>query len=354
VVGARDRRGDLAVAGAVGVGELVESHRQALGGAAVVDEDDRRAVRADQLEQLRVDRRPDPARGRGGAVAGGRIDHLRLRGGLAHVLDRHVDAQVERLAHAGVDDRAGPPAGQEAADLVERPLRRRQADPLQLPACGAVEPLECQREMGAALGLGDRVDLVDDDPLRPGEDLARARGQHQVERLGGGDEDVGRAAQHRLAIALGGVAGPDPDLDLTADPLQRRAQVALDVVGESLQGRDVDQPRAALVGGLGDEPVEPPEERRERLARPGRGRDQRVAAGGDRGPRLGLGRGRLGEGAREPITDLGGERRERVGGHRTPQRTSHAGAAGPAPAAGGPGPDALPRALRARLVSHPS
>ena len=44
------------------VGQLVEALRQALGGAAVVDEDDRRGVLADELEQLRVDRGPDRAR----------------------------------------------------------------------------------------------------------------------------------------------------------------------------------------------------------------------------------------------------------------------------------------------------
>ena len=47
------------------VRELVQALRQALGAAAGVDEDDRRGVLADQLEQLRVDRRPDRAGIRG-------------------------------------------------------------------------------------------------------------------------------------------------------------------------------------------------------------------------------------------------------------------------------------------------
>ena len=56
-----------------------------------------------------------------------------------HVLDRHLDAQVEGLRSTGVDDRHRPrrpladavaPA-QEAGDLLERPLRRREPDPLQ-------------------------------------------------------------------------------------------------------------------------------------------------------------------------------------------------------------------------------
>ena len=110
--------------------------------------------------------------GRGRArVVGVRLDHR---------LDRHVDLQVERLAHAGVDDAASAPrADHEAADLLQRVLRRREADALHLAAAvlllrERVEPLERQREVRAALRAGDGVDLVDDDPLRPAQDLARS------------------------------------------------------------------------------------------------------------------------------------------------------------------------------------
>ena len=96
--------------------------------------------------------------------------------------------------------------------------------------------------------LRDRVDLVDDHPLRVAEELPRARGEHQVERLGRRDQDVRRLAQHRRALLLRRVARADRDREIAADPLQRRAQVALDVVGERLERRDVDEPRLALVG----------------------------------------------------------------------------------------------------------
>ena len=46
--------------------QLVEAGREALGQAAGVDEDQRRAVRLDQLEQPRVHRRPDAAARRPG------------------------------------------------------------------------------------------------------------------------------------------------------------------------------------------------------------------------------------------------------------------------------------------------
>ena len=113
VVGARD----------VLAGELVEPQREALGLAAGVDEDDRRAVLADHLEELRVHRRPDRvARRLAARQSSGSPGPLP---GLDHRLDRHVDLQVERLADAGVDDPAGAPrADQEAADLLERVLRR--------------------------------------------------------------------------------------------------------------------------------------------------------------------------------------------------------------------------------------
>src|SRR3954449_3943428 len=59
------------------------------------------------------------------------------------------------------------------------------------------------------------------------------------------------------------------------------------------------------------EPVERPEERRQRLARPGRGDDQGVAAAADRVPGALLGRGRRREGALEPGPGGGGEAVER-------------------------------------------
>ena len=173
VVGA----GDLArrrVLGEVGVGQLVEAQRQALGAAAVVDEDDRRAVLADEREELGVDRRPDRLARR--LPAGHRIERVERAGRLLrldHRLDRHLDAQVERLAHARVDDRRlAARADHEAADLLERVLRRAQADALGVAAVVLQrrQPLEREGEVRAALRPGDRVDLVDDDRL----DAARA------------------------------------------------------------------------------------------------------------------------------------------------------------------------------------
>ena len=183
--------------------QVVEAQRDALGGAPVVHEDECGAVLPDQAQQLRVDGRPDAAPG--GLAAG---DRSQVYGDvrLDHGLDRDVDTQVERLAHAGVDDGALPRRpDQEPGHLVERPLRRREADALHVPPRLLGQPLERHREVRPALGLRHRVDLVDDDPLRTGEELARLRGEHEVERLGRGDEDVGRvrsiAARSRWGVS---------------------------------------------------------------------------------------------------------------------------------------------------------
>jgi hypothetical protein len=79
----------------------------------------------------------------------------------------HVDLQVERLAHPGVDHRAAPPRPHhEAADLLERVLGRAQPDALDLVDLRhRVEALERDGQVRAALGLRHGVDLVDDHPL---------------------------------------------------------------------------------------------------------------------------------------------------------------------------------------------
>jgi hypothetical protein len=81
-------------------------------------------------------------------------------------------------------------------------------------------------------------------------------GDHQIKRLGRGDQDVRRLADDRLALGLRGVARAEGGADRRqvvaqllgdfGDLLQRLVEVALDVVGERLQGRDVDDLDAVL------------------------------------------------------------------------------------------------------------
>ncbi len=225
-----------------------------------------------QLQQLGVDRGPDRPAGRLGA-AEQRVE-VGGRGGvwLDHRFDRDLDPQVELLAYTGVDDPAGAPRpDHEPADLLERLLRGRQPDSLDLVAGGLGETLERQRQVGAALGRRDRVDLVDDAPASAGEQLLGAPGQHQVQRLRGGDQDVWRLAEHRLALALWSVPGADRNLQVGADPPQRRAQVAIDVVRQRLQWRHVDESDPAVLSGaiLAGQAVDRVQERGQRLTRAG-------------------------------------------------------------------------------------
>ena len=138
VMGARDVR----------VGELVEPHREPLGEAPVVDEDDRRAVLLHEVEQRGIDRGPDRPRRR--LEAGGHCDVVlddvltegRVGARLAHVLERDDDLEVELLAGARVDELDRPAPANEPSDLLERPLRRREADALERLRRHLLEPFE--------------------------------------------------------------------------------------------------------------------------------------------------------------------------------------------------------------------
>jgi hypothetical protein len=184
-------------------GQLVEALRQTFGKASAVHEDDRAPVRPDQLEDPRVDLRPD----RGPLVGCRRrtADLFLERDGIAdrgHVLDRDHYLELERLSHASVHDRhrsrrarrsvgsRSAPSTEVTGHNLQRALRRRQPDALRRPLGQRVQPFEGQGKVRAALGAGERMDLVDDHPLDAAERLARRRRQQQVQRLGRGHEDV--------------------------------------------------------------------------------------------------------------------------------------------------------------------
>ena len=122
------------------VRELVEAQRQPLRETAVVDEHDRRAVRLHEPQELWIDGRPDRLRAELRpsvhllSVSRNGVGQRRGRAELAHVLDRDDHFQVELLAGAGVDDRDRPAAGDELADLLDRPLGSRQTNALQRPS----------------------------------------------------------------------------------------------------------------------------------------------------------------------------------------------------------------------------
>ena len=117
--------GDRTVMGPdqVFAGQLVDARSEALGEAPRVDEHDRRVVRLDELEQARVDGRPDAVLHCAAVV---------LRGQARHVVHRHLDGDLHRLQPSGVDDRDLPGPSKESRDLLQWALRGRKSDPLWL------------------------------------------------------------------------------------------------------------------------------------------------------------------------------------------------------------------------------
>ncbi len=151
--------------------DLVESRGQPLRQPPRVGEHDRRVVRLDQVDQPRLDIGPD------GVV-----------GQIGHIGHRHLHGQLDRLGRGRGHDGGSGLTGQEPGQLLGRPHGCRQADALGGPIGQLVEAFQRQRQVGAAFGGGDGVDLIDDDRLHPGQSVPRGRRQHQKERLGSGDQ----------------------------------------------------------------------------------------------------------------------------------------------------------------------
>jgi hypothetical protein len=329
--------------------EVVHGRRQALGEAPAVDEDDGRTVRAHEVDEARVDVGPDASARRvllGVDVARGRL----LRGGGG------VDAlhrEPELLSRAGVHDRhrarsARVESAEQPPHLVERALRRAQADALERwSGCvpQRLEPLDGERQMGPALARDEGVDLVDDEDLDGGERLARGRREHEVERLGRRDEDVGGGSRHPCALSGRRVARAHVHGGCVrrvaaaerprGDPGDGHAEVPFDVHGERLEGRDVQHARPGARGRRGPIPglraghaapggawrrlayetVDGDEERGQRLARAGRREQERRLPTRDGRPPQRLRSRRLAEARAEPLGDRRMERSERRG-HR--------------------------------------
>ncbi len=143
------------------VGDLVQPVAQPLGQPPGVGEDDGGAVGLDEIGDALLHMRPDR-----GLV---RLPGVAVRGGgaaqLAQVLDGDDDREVELLRGPRLDDLHLALRGQEAGHFVDRPDRRGQADAPGRAGQQLVEPLQRQGEMGAPLGPGDRVHLVEDHGL---------------------------------------------------------------------------------------------------------------------------------------------------------------------------------------------
>ena len=131
-------------------------------------------------------------------------------------------------------------ADEEGGKLGRPRHRRRQADGREAGRQRA-QPREIERQKIAALGRGERVQLVEDDHAQRAEQLGRVgMRQHQRDLLRRGQQDVGRPKT--LALAAGGwrVAGAGLERDRQPHLGDRLSQVAGDVDGKRLQRRDVE------------------------------------------------------------------------------------------------------------------
>ncbi len=303
------------VAGMGRVALLVQMGGDALDTAAVVGEHDGRTVLGDQLRQQPVDRRPD-----------------RLFRQRPEVLDGAEHTQIEVFPQPGVHDgdrprRHGAVRGNVAAakvvgDHFQRPLRRGQADAHEAARVQRLQPLQQQRQENAALVRTQGVNLIDDDVRHARQCFTGARGQQQVQRFRRGDEHVRRPAQQPLSLRGGRVAGAHGHVNrrqlLTeflrrrGDAGQRHLQIAVNVVVQCLQRRDVQDADAARQFGLTPEVIEAGEERGQRFAGAGRGEDERVLPGGNERPALTLRRRWFAERGTEPVPDGRQKQIERV------------------------------------------
>lgn len=337
--------GPVVGAGKVLPGQGVEAPSQGLGAGPVGHEADGRAVR------------PHVAQDQGGD----RVPH-RVPRQVAEVRDRHAHAQCQRPWRAAVDDLDGVAAPQEGGDRRQGALGRGQPDPLRDAPAGradaeALQPLQGERQVGPALAAGQGVDLIDDDRLDGGQRGQRPRrGQEEEQRLRGGDQDVRGEAQlppprggGRVARAHGDRGQADglpAQRGRGGDARQRRLQVAVDVVVQGLQRREVEGADASAGGGglrggvrTPRRPLRPPagagprgrggdrlahqavdgrQEGGQRLAAAGRRAEQDVPPRGQQGPGRRLGGRGDAQGAAEPGRDGRVEGGQRVRGRGVP------------------------------------
>ncbi len=314
-------RGDVFLAEALG-----ELEGESLGHAARIDEDESGAVLISELGDAVVDAVPDGVGGDGSEFDGWDFDG-EVEGAVPAALN-DFDVGVARAAEEAGDEFNGILRGGEA-DALRRGMGE------QAGAWGegifggdeGVKAFEREGQVGTALVVSDGMNFIDDDGVDAAEMLAAfERGEQDVERFGSGDENVWRALEHGAALGGWGVSGADGGADGRAevaafegellDFAEGSFEVFLDVVGERLEGRDVDDGGSggeAVFEGFAEEAVNADEERGEGFAGAGGRGDERGCGGEDVGPALLLGFGGRAEAACEPLLSDGVGPCERVG-----------------------------------------
>ena len=233
------------------------------------------------------------------------------RSGRRRFQGRHAHLDLEVWCGRRVDDGHRAIASEEFRHALEGPRRGGQPDSLRILLGDDRQSFEAQRQVGSALRSGERVDLVHDDRVNGVKVLASLGAEQEEQRFRRRDEDLGRVLRLPPALFLRSVARTHVDsqgsirfigaLREPSDPDERCAQVPLDVVGQRLQRRDVDDSDPGFVGGVARHPIDRREKRGEGLARTRRCDEQRVIAGPDGRPTALLNQRRVTELILEPV-----------------------------------------------------
>ena len=227
-----------------------------------------------------------------------------------------LDLHGRRAAGQGCFDHAAGSrrSHQEPRHGLGRPAGGRQANPAGIAVRLGREALERDCQVGPAFGGHKCVHLVHDDVLDPAPVIAPAcLAEQERETLRRRDQDVRRLVSELAAEIGRGISRPHADTDgaLAApqqplDCRQRDRQVALDVVAQTPERRDVNAAQSRCELALGVAPEQPVEDRQkpgQRLARPGRRDQQQMLARRDRGPGQPLrGSRSLGKGTGKPVS----------------------------------------------------
>ncbi len=211
------------------------------------------------------------------------------------------------------------PPTKEARNGFDGLLRGRQTDAQQRLRAECLQAFKAQCQVAAAFAGGHGVDLVDDHRACRAEHLPAGIGAEQhIQGFRRGHQNVRRRFAHRRTVFLRCIAGAHGSADLQlrqahhaqllGNAGQRVLQVDLDVVGQRLEGRDVDHQ-----GGVGQafgvfqaavyQVVDDGEKGGKGLAGTGGRGDQGRAALADQRPRPGLGGGDGRERMVEPGAD---------------------------------------------------
>lgn len=176
--------------------------------------------------------------------------------------------------------------------------------------------------MDATFAGDHDVDFIDDDRLDGAENFTCLAREQQVERLGRGNENLGRIAIDAVAFFGARVAGADGDLGNVevdafssrcgAEAGDRGAKVAIDVDAEGFERGDIEDADGGFLFSLAfresfkngtrgeHQLIDRSQKCGKRFPRSGRGQQKRAFASGDRGPGQFLRTGRLGEALLEP------------------------------------------------------